>query len=53
MPGSEDSAKMSDQKPDVKELSKDIESYDKKKLEKVPSKEGSTPAQSRDMTLAG
>ena len=53
MPGSEDFAKMSDQKISA-ELSKNIESYDKTNLKGVETKdEGGTPAQARDMTLAG
>merc|ERR1712024_289759 len=34
-------------------VSKDIENYDKSKLGKVEAKDGATPAQSRDMVMAG
>ena len=36
-----------------KAVSKDIENYDKSKLGKVEAKDGATPAQSRDMVMAG
>ena len=36
-----------------KAISKDIENYDKSKLGKVDSKDGASPAQARDMIMAG